>query len=127
MNRNASLLALGVALGALSAPAARAGDAGVKTLDRAALRQIERFALRQSLGNVEQNDIAQLFLSGEVSQGAADIAGADEGYLLACHVGIPSFAGVLCQLGVTITGKYRTKMTAGLFRGMAGKGPPQER
>ena len=37
-----------------------AGDLGVEALDRAALREVERLALRHALDDVEQDDVAQL-------------------------------------------------------------------
>jgi hypothetical protein len=73
----------------------RAGDAGVEALDRAALRKIERLALRHALDHVEQHDIAEALQGGEVGQRAADIAGADKGDFLAghCEDVLPLFIG----------------------------------
>ena len=70
-------LDLGVVVGA--------ADRGVVTLDRAALDDVERFALRNALDDIEQHDVAQLFDAGEQCQGPADLAGADKGDLVACH------------------------------------------
>ena len=50
----------------------------VEALDRAALAEVERLALRNALGDVEQDDVANFLLGGEVGEGAADHAGADQ-------------------------------------------------
>ena len=63
-----------------------AGDLGVEAFDRAALRQVERLALGNALDDVEQDDVAQFLLRGEMGERAADIAGADQRDLLASHV-----------------------------------------
>ena len=65
--------------------AVRAFDDGVEPLDRACLRDIERLALRDALGNVEKGDVTKLLEAGEERQGASDIAGADERNLFAGH------------------------------------------
>ena len=52
-------------------------DVGVETFDRAALRDVERLALRQSLCDVIEHDVAHFMLGGEMGQRAADHAGAD--------------------------------------------------
>ena len=51
---------------------------GIEAFDRRRLHQIERFALRDAFGNVEQRDVAELFQADQVGQRAADLAGADE-------------------------------------------------
>ena len=63
----------------------RPGDLRVEALDRAALRQIERLALRHALDHVEQDDVAEFLLRGEMGERAADVAGADQRDLLAGH------------------------------------------
>ena len=50
----------------------------VETLDRAGLDEIERLALGNALGDVEQDGVAQLLQAHEVRQGAADLACADQ-------------------------------------------------
>ena len=65
----------------------RAGDLRVEALDRAALAEVERLALRHALDDVEQDDVAQFLLRRQVGERAADIAGADEGDLPASHKG----------------------------------------
>ena len=62
------------------------GDAGVVALDRRALDNVERLALRHAVDDVEQHDIAQFLEPGQQSERAADLAGADQRDLLACHV-----------------------------------------
>ena len=43
------------------------------------------FALRNAFGNVEQDDVAEFLESDKMGERAADHAGTDEGYLVACH------------------------------------------
>ena len=66
----------------------RALEVHIKAFDRRALGQIERLALRHAIHHVEQHDIAQGALRREVSQRAADVAGADQGDFLASHGGL---------------------------------------
>ena len=61
----------------------RAGDLCVKPFDRAALRKVERFSLRHTLGNVEQYDVAHFLLRCEVGERAANHARADQRDLFA--------------------------------------------
>jgi hypothetical protein len=56
-----------------------------EALDRPTLAEIQRLALRNALDHVEQDDVAQLADGGQVSQRAADIAGADQRDFLASH------------------------------------------
>ena len=63
-----------------------AGQPGVETVDRRRLRDIEPLALRNALGNIEQHHVAEVLEADQVGERAADHAGADEGYLVACHV-----------------------------------------
>ena len=60
---------------------------GVEALDRRRLHEVERLALRHAFGDVEKHDVAELFEPDEMSQGAADLACADQGNLLTRHVG----------------------------------------
>jgi hypothetical protein len=64
----------------------RALERHVGIEDGGGLRDIQRLALGGALGNVEQHHIAQLLAGGDVSQGAADHAGADEGDLGTSHL-----------------------------------------
>ena len=64
----------------------RTGDCSVEAFDRAALAEVERLALRNALGHVEENDVAKALQCREVGERAADVAGADEGDLLAGHI-----------------------------------------
>jgi hypothetical protein len=68
---------VGIIVGAL--------DAGVEAFDRAALRQVEGLALRNALGDVEQDDVAHFLLGGEVGERSTDHPRADQRDLLACH------------------------------------------
>jgi hypothetical protein len=57
----------------------------IESVDRGGLRDIERFALRHALGNVEHHDIAELLQADEVSQRSADLTGANQSNLVARH------------------------------------------
>jgi hypothetical protein len=50
---------------------------GVEAVDRAGLGDVERLALGNALGDVEQDDVAKLAHRGEVSEGSADHSGTD--------------------------------------------------
>jgi hypothetical protein len=51
------------------------------------LDKVERFALRDALGDVEQHDVTELLEADEVSERAADLACADQRNLVTRHVG----------------------------------------
>ncbi len=73
-------------VGALDVPiVVGAGDRGIVALDRGPLDDVERLTLRHPLDDIEQDNIAQLLQAGEQGQRAADLAGANQGDLLACH------------------------------------------
>jgi hypothetical protein len=63
----------------------RAGDLGVEAFNRAALRQVQSLALGDAIGDVEEDDVAQFLLRGQMGQRATDVASADQSDLLACH------------------------------------------
>ena len=58
----------------------------VEAVDRRGLREVERLALRDALGDVEQRDVAELLETDEVSERAADLAGSDQCNLGTRHV-----------------------------------------
>ena len=60
---------------------------GVEAVDRRRLGEIERLALRNAFGDVEQHDVAELLEADEMSERAADLAGADQCNLVTRHVG----------------------------------------
>ncbi len=64
---------------------ARAGELGVKALDRTRLSEIERLALRDAVDDVEEDDVAEFLKRRQMRQGAADLAGPDQSNLLARH------------------------------------------
>ena len=70
-----------------------AGIFRVEALDRRGLRDVERFALRDALHDVEHHDIAELFQADQVSQRTADLARADQSNLLARH-GVKILCGI---------------------------------
>ncbi len=57
-----------------------------KALDRSSLGDIERLALRNAVGDVEEDDVAQFLDAGEKSERAADLTGTDQSNLGSCHV-----------------------------------------
>jgi hypothetical protein len=81
----------------------RALEIGVEALDWTALRNVESLALRNALGDVEQDDVAHFLLCGEVGQRAADHAGADEGDFLASHGRAWSLSCVWSRAGTRIS------------------------
>ena len=68
----------------------RAGDVGVVVAVGGHLHEVEGLALGRvlELGDVEDDDVAELLLGREHGQDLADLPAADEGDLLA-HVGSP--------------------------------------
>ncbi len=60
-------------------------EARVEVLDRRGLRQIQRLPLRQAGHDVEDDHVAELLEGGEMRQRPADVAAADESYLVARH------------------------------------------
>src|SRR5690625_5198317 len=71
---------------------ARPGEVGIEPLDRRCLRNVQCLALRDTLCDVEKNDVAQLLQAGQQHQCAADIACADQRDLVACHEELPGFS-----------------------------------
>ena len=68
----------------------RAGDAGVKTHDRAGLEKIERLALGHvlGLGNIQEHDVAQFGSRTPMRGGRPDVACPDDRDLRAFHCGL---------------------------------------
>ena len=62
-----------------------AGEMRVEAVDRRGLRDIERFALRHALGDVEHHDVAEFLQADEMSQRSADLTGANQSNLVARH------------------------------------------
>ena len=73
---------IGVIIGAL--------QVHIEPFNGAALRQVERLALRHAVDDVEQHDIAERLGRGEVRQRAADVSSADQRNFVACHGSGPS-------------------------------------
>ena len=63
----------------------RALEPGVEVVDRPGLGDVERLALGNAFGDVEQDDVAKLAHRREVGERAADHSGADERDLLPSH------------------------------------------
>ena len=64
-----------------------AGEMGVEAVDRRGLDEIERLALGNAFGDVEQHDVAELLEADEMGERAADLAGTDQCNLGTRHVG----------------------------------------
>ena len=95
---------IGVIIGALE------GD--IETFDRAALRQIERLALRHAFDNIEQHDITQSLGGGEMRQRATDVASADQRNFVASHgESDPSFESCNCRARIVRLAKPRNRLT----------------
>ena len=62
-----------------------AAELAVEALDGAGLGNIERFALRETFGDVENDDVAQLFQPDQVRKRPTDHATANQGDLRARH------------------------------------------
>ena len=69
----------------------RAGDPGVVADDRGGLGQVEALALRQPLDDVDQDDVGEAGLGDALRGRRADVAGTDDGDLVAGHAGWSSF------------------------------------
>ena len=65
----------------------RAGDPRVVSDDRSGLRKVETLALRQPVDDVDQDDVGEAGLGDALRGRRADIAGADDGDLVAGHAG----------------------------------------
>src|SRR5207302_6152985 len=74
-------------------------DARVEPVGGACLHQVERFTLRNAFDDVVEDDVAQFLLGGEECQVAADLAGTDEGDLLARHRETPVEAAPIAYNG----------------------------
>jgi hypothetical protein len=59
---------------------------GIEAIDRRGLHQIERLALRNAFGDIEQHDVTELFEANEMGEGAADLAGTDQSNLGTRHM-----------------------------------------
>jgi hypothetical protein len=68
------------------------GKDGVEALDGPRLGEVERLALRDALGDVDEDDVAHFADRREVGQCAADHSGADERDLRASHRGCSSLS-----------------------------------
>jgi hypothetical protein len=70
-------LDVGVVVGAL--------EAGVEAVDGGGLGDVERLALRDAFGDVEQHDVAEFLQRGQMGERAPDLPGADQRDLRSCH------------------------------------------
>ena len=63
----------------------RAGDPRIVADDRRGLGEVEALALRQPLDDVDEDDVGQAGLGDALGGRGADVAGADDGDLVAGH------------------------------------------
>ena len=89
----------------------RAGDPGVVADDRGGLGQVEGLALRQALDDVDEDDVGEAGLGDPLRGGRADIAGADDGDLVASHAAGSPF--VVEATGHSMTIRHRRSATSG--------------
>ena len=90
----------------------RARIGGVEPVDGRALGDVERLALRRSLGDVEEDDVAQFLQPREMRERAADLPGADERDFPSGHVLSPTLPRCRARSG-----------GAGRGSGSSGAGP----
>ena len=60
---------------------------GIEAVHRTRLHQVERLAGGNAAEHVEQRDVAEFLQADQVGERAADVAGADQGDLVAGHWG----------------------------------------
>ncbi|MDF9866084.1 hypothetical protein M2437_005066 [Methylorubrum pseudosasae] len=58
---------------------------GIEAVDGSGFGDVERLALRHAVDDVEQHHVTEFLEAGEMGQRAADLSGADERDLAACH------------------------------------------
>ena len=63
----------------------RAFQIGVKMTDRRALQQVKRLALRNTVDNIENDDIAQFLQTGQMCQRTADLTATDQCDFVTSH------------------------------------------
>ena len=66
-----------------------AGHQRIETVDRARLHDVERLAGRDAAEHVEQHDVAEFLQTDKMGKRTANVAGADQGDLVAGHLGCP--------------------------------------
>ena len=96
----------------------RAGDPGVVPDDRRRLGEVEALALRQALDDVDEDDVGEARLGDPLGGRGADVAGADDGDLVAGHADWVSFrvgrdAGH-CRLGTSRRGCVGVRRWSGM-------------
>ena len=63
----------------------RPGDPGIVTDDRSGLGEVEALALRQALDDVHEHDVGEAGFGDALGGRRADVAGTDDGDLVAGH------------------------------------------
>jgi hypothetical protein len=66
-----------------------ADHVAVEPVDGAGLHDVERLARRHPGEHVEHHDVAEFLEADQMGERPADVAGADEGDLVACHEVLP--------------------------------------
>src|SRR5262249_39797652 len=70
-----------------------ADETRIEALNGRGLHEVERLALRHAIDDVEQDDVAQMLQAGEQGERAADLPGAHQRDLAACHAPVLSESG----------------------------------
>ena len=73
---------------------------GIEALDRRALCEIQRLALRNAFDDVEKHDITEFLQTDQQRQRPSDMAGTDESNLLSSHSSLPQ--SVSPTLGIVL-------------------------
>ena len=63
----------------------RAGNRRLNLVDRRGLGCVQALTLRNAVGDIEKNDVAETLQTGEVGERPTDITGTDQCDLFACH------------------------------------------
>ena len=69
-----------------------AAQGRVEAVDRSGLGDVERLALRRALGDVEEDDVAELLERGQVGEGSPDLSCADQRDLRSSHLALSPVA-----------------------------------
>ena len=105
----------------------RAGDPGVVPDDRGRLGEVEALALRQALDDVDEDDVGQAGLGDALRGRRADVAGADDGDLVAGHAEWGLLSGRSgarhCRPGVASSGRRSSGRPDGRGDGPAARDP----
>ena len=72
---------------------------GIEAVDRGRLGDVETLALGHTVGDVEQDDVAEFLKASQMREGSADLSGADKRDLATCHGEQPPIRWTACGQG----------------------------